>query len=161
MAERNTKKLWWFVLGGLAVLVVALVAGILVINTHSNKEPEQVSLTVLSTKEMLRLDEQAAVLPVEEAKALYEEAISTAATELEREQVRVEYGQYLMKQGLVEEGLNKLLTVDDQVLGAAYKMLLYGELRDYFGRIGNDELFGKYNNMISETMRDSKYAAGG
>lgn len=160
MTERNTKKLW-FVLEGLIMLIVVLVVIVLIVSINNNSGLEQVPSDVLSTKEMLELNEQAATLPVEEAEALYEEVIDNAATELKREQAQVEYGRYLMDQGLIEEGLNKLLTVDDQVLGVAYKMLLYGALRDYFGSIGNDELFSKYNDMMSEVMRGSEYAVGG
>ena len=160
MTERNTKKLW-FVLGGLIVLIVALVVGIVVVNLNTNREPKHTYPDRIHTKELSELNKQAAALPVEEAKALYEETISNAATELDRERTQVEYGIYLMKRGFTEESLNKLLTVNDEVLGAAYKMLLYSELRDYFYMINNQELANKYNSMISEAIRDSDYAAGG
>lgn len=161
MAERNTKRLWWFVLGGLAVLVVALVVGIVIVNLNVSEEPKNTYPATIHTPELSELNAEAAKLSVEEAKALYETAIANAATELEREQTRVEYGRYLMGQDLTEEGLNKLLTVNDEVLGAAYKMLLYAALRDYFGTVENDELFSKYNNMISEAIVGSEYEAGG
>ena len=160
MTERNTKKLW-FVLGGLIVLIVALVVGIVAVNLNANREPEHTYPDRIHTKELSELNEQAAALPVEEAKALYEEAIEAATTELDRERTQVEYGRYLMNNGLIEEGLNKLLTVNDEVLGAAYKILLYEAIRDYFSSINNDELYSKYNNMISEAIRNSDYAAGG
>ena len=50
---------------------------------------------------------------------------------------------------------------DDEVLGAAYKMLLYAALRDYFSSINNEELADKYNNMIGGAIWDSDFAAGG
>lgn len=159
MTERSTKKLWWFVFGGLVLLIVALVAGIVVVNL--NREPEHTYPDRIHTKELSELNEQATALPVEEAKALYEEVISNAATELDRERTQVEYGRYLMSNDLIEEGLNKLLTVNDEVLGAAYKMLLYAALRDYFSSIENGELYDKYNDMIREAIIGSDYEAGG
>lgn len=159
MAERNNRKLWWFILGGLVVLVAALVVGIVIVNV--NQKPERTYPDRIHTEEMSELNEQAAALSIEEAKALYEEVINNASTELVREQAQTEYGRYLMDHDLTEEGLNKLLTVDDSVLGPAYKMLLYASLRDYFETINNEELFIKYNNMIGEAIKDSDYAAGG
>lgn len=158
MAERNTNnRLLWGVLGGLILIAAVLIVAVIVVKNNE----DQSTYPSMHTKSLLELNAEAAELPVEEAKLLYEDAISNAATELIREQTKVEYGRYLMDHDLAEEGLNKLLTTDDMVLDAGYKILLYAALRDYFYTINNEELAEKYNNMISEATANSDFAAGG
>lgn len=163
MTERNTNRLWWGVLGGLVGLILVLIVGIFVVKKFNQKpdEHENTYPATIHAVELTELNEKAAKVSVEEARALYETALEEAETDLKREQVRVEYGRYLMNHDLTEDGLNKLLNTNDEILGADYKMLLYAGLRDYFSSIGNEELYNKYNDAIGEAIKDSNYAAGG
>ena len=164
MAERNTKRTLWMVLSGLIILIVALIVGIVIYKVNEiviEDNDETIVSMNFHAKELFELNEEAAELPVEEAKLLYEDAILNAPTELIREQTKVEYGRYLISQDLTEEGLNKLLTANEEVLEVNYKVLLYAALRDYFYTINDDELYSKYSDMISEVIRNSDFAVGG
>lgn len=159
----RTNRLWKVILGVLCVAIAVLIAGIIIVN-NLNPKPDEQENTYPATIHTVALEEinaQAATMSIDEARALYEEVIANAPTELDREQAQVEYGRYLLNHDLDEEGLNKLLTVNDEVLGPAYKMLLYAGLRDYFYEINNEELAGQYNDMIGEAIKNSDYAAGG
>lgn len=163
MTERNTNRLWWIVLGGLVGVIVALAVSIFVVK-NLNQKPDEHENTYPATIHTVKLEEinaQAATMSIDEARALYEEVIANAETELDKAQAQVEYGRYLLNHDLDEEGLNKLLTVDAEILGPAYKMLLYAALRDYFYEINNEELANQYNDMIREAIINSDYAAGG
>ena len=147
----------------LCALAVVLIVAIFIVKNLNQKpdEHENTYPSTIHTAELKEINAQAATMSVDEARALYEEVIANAPTELDREQAQVEYGRYLLNHDLDEEGLNKLLTVNDEVLGPAYKMLLYAALRDYFTSIGNDELSDQYNDMIRDAIINSDYAAGG
>ena len=162
MEESNTKKKLLAMLGTLGVLAVVLVAAIFII-TGLGKEPEAANTypSTIHTEELSEINAKADEMTIEDAKLLYEDVIEKAATELDREQTRVEYGRYLMRHNLIEDGLNKLLNTNDEVLETNYKMILYATLRDYFSSINNDELANEYNEKIGEAIKDSDYAAGG
>ena len=155
--------MWKVILSVLCALAVVLIVAIFIVKNLNQKpdEHENTYPSTIHTAELKEINAQAATMSVDEARALYEEVIANAPTELDREQAQVEYGRYLLNHDLDEEGLNKLLTVNDEVLGPAYKMLLYAALRDYFTSIGNDELSDQYNDMIRDAIINSDYAAGG
>ena len=159
----RTNRLWKVILSVLCALAVVLIVAIFIVKNLNQKpdEHENTYPSTIHTAELKEINAQAATMSVDEARALYEEVIANAPTELDREQAQVEYGRYLLNHDLDEEGLNKLLTVNDEVLGPAYKMLLYAALRDYFTSIGNDELSDQYNDMIRDAIINSDYAAGG
>lgn len=162
MANRADRS-WKIILSVLCALVVVLIVAIFIVKNLNQKPDEQENTypATIHTVELKEINAQAAMMSIDEARALYEEVIANAPTELDREQAQVEYGRYLLNHNLDEEGLNKLLTVDAEVLGPAYKMLLYAALRDYFYKIDNDELANQYNDMIRDAIVNSDYAAGG
>ena len=162
MANRADRS-WKIILSVLCALAVVLIVAIFIVK-NLNQKPDEQENTYPATIHTVALEEinaQAATMSIDEARALYEEVIANAETELDKAQAQVEYGRYLLNHNLDEEGLNKLLTVDAEVLGPAYKMLLYAALRDYFYEINNEELANQYNDMIREAIINSDYAAGG
>ena len=162
MANRADRS-WKIILSVLCALAVVLIVAIFIVK-NLNQKPDEQENTYPATIHTVALEEinaQAATMSIDEARALYEEVIANAETELDKAQAQVEYGRYLLNHNLDEEGLNKLLTVDAEVLGPAYKMLLYAALRDYFSEINNEELANQYNDMIREAIINSDYAAGG
>lgn len=156
-------KMWKVILGALCACIMVLVVTIIIVRNLNQKpnEHENTYPSTIHTVELKEINAQAATMSVDGARALYEEVIANVPTELDREQAQVEYGRYLLNHDLDEEGLNKLLTVNDEVLGPAYKMLLYAALRDYFYKINNEELANQYNDMIGEAIKNSDFAAGG
>lgn len=162
MANRADRS-WKIILSVLCALAVVLIAAIFIVK-NLNQKPDEQENTYPATIHTVALEEinaQAATMSIDEARALYEEVIANAETELDKARAQVEYGRYLLNHDLDEEGLNKLLTVDAEILGPAYKMLLYSALRDYFYKINNEELANQYNDMIREAIINSDYAAGG
>lgn len=162
MANRADRS-WKIILSVLCALAVVLIVAIFIVK-NLNQKPDEQENTYPATIHTVALEEinaQAATMSIDEARALYEEVIANAETELDKAQAQVEYGRYLLNHDLDEEGLNKLLTVDAEILGPAYKMLLYAALRDYFYEINNEELANQYNDMIREAIINSDYAAGG
>lgn len=162
MANRADRS-WKIILSVLCALAVVLIVAIFIVK-NLNQKPDEQENTYPATIHTVALEEinaQAATMSIDEARALYEEVIANAETELDKARAQVEYGRYLLNHNLDEEGLNKLLTVDAEVLGPAYKMLLYAALRDYFYKIDNDELANQYNDMIRDAIVNSDYAAGG
>ena len=162
MANRADRS-WKIILSVLCALAVVLIVAIFIVK-NLNQKPDEQENTYPATIHTVALEEinaQAATMSIDEARALYEEVIANAETELDKARAQVEYGRYLLNHNLDEEGLNKLLTVDAEVLGPAYKMLLYAALRDYFYEINNEELANQYNDMIREAIINSDYAAGG
>lgn len=162
MANRADRS-WKIILSVLCALAVVLIVAIFIVK-NLNQKPDEQENTYPATIHTVALEEinaQAATMSIDEARALYEEVIANAETELDKAQAQVEYGRYLLNHNLDEEGLNKLLTVDAEVLGPAYKMLLYSALRDYFYKINNEELANQYNDMIGDAIKNSDYAAGG
>ena len=162
MANRADRS-WKIILSVLCALAVVLIVAIFIVKNLSQKPDEQENTypATIHTVALEEINAQAATMSIDEARALYEEVIANAETELDKAQAQVEYGRYLLNHNLDEEGLNKLLTVDAEVLGPAYKMLLYAALRDYFYKIDNDELAKQYNDMIRDAIVNSDYAAGG
>ena len=161
--KRFGVKFWQLILGILCICIIVLGVWVVItiINQNNNVPQKESPYATIHTATLEELNKQAAELPVEEARLLYESAIENATTDLEREQTKTEYGRYLLNHNLDEEGLNKLLSVDNNILGANYKMLLYAALRDYFEKIDNTELYEEYNNMIGEAIKNSEYAIGG
>ena len=123
MANRADRS-WKIILSVLCALAVVLIVAIFIVK-NLNQKPDEQENTYPATIHTVALEEinaQAATMSIDEARALYEEVIANAETELDKAQAQVEYGRYLLNHNLDEEGLNKLLTVDAEVLGPAYKM---------------------------------------
>lgn len=148
----------------LAVCVIVTVVVVLIINRNNffgQKETGGVFPTSMHAKKLEEINELTAGMSVEDAKALYEEVIVNAEDDLSRSEARVEYGRYLLNNGEEDDAVAQFEKVDENVLGAGYKILYYSALREYYDLVGAEEASEEYNEKIRIVTAESDYAAGG
>lgn len=146
------------------LIVVCMVVGavILLVNFIGKNEGDRGTFPEsMHTPALEEVNELAATMTVDEAKALYEKTIEEASTETGRAEARVEYGRYLFANGELETFVEQFEQVDDELLDSGYDILYYAALRDYYTLDGEDEISEYYNEKIRIVTENSDYAAGG
>ena len=147
----------------LAVCVIAIVV-VLVLNKDNFSGQEETTggfPTSMHTEKLEEVNELAAGMSVDDAKALYEDVIANAEDDLSRAEARVEYGRYLLSNGEEDNAVVQFEGVDENILGAGYKILYYSALREYYDLIDAEEASEEYNEKIKVVTAESDYAAGG
>ncbi len=143
----------------LVVVIVGLSVSLVVVFLSSNDKRDQSES--MHTSKLEEINEIARELTEEDAKKLYEETIEQEITDVGRAQARIEYGRYLLSKGQAGEMLLQFEQVDDAILDAGYKILLYSALREYYKNMGDIITSDEYNEKIGEVVSNSRYAAGG
>ena len=162
--ERDTKKIWWIILGCMVGVIVALVVGIIIVKNLNQKPDEVVNTLSLVEQAQAEVD---AMTPVDIPKAIeiYQSYLDLATTDDEKVELytaRIDYlTTYDLNKEYSKQAINDEIEIDNilqsgssaiQVINALYYYGEYDELLDKYIYISDQRAEAEGADMsITET----------
>ena len=182
--SRLSNNLLLIILVVLILLIIGLIIGIIVGNINKSNDGGSAGgdsngavigaepggeFTEYRSEDLQELDQRAEEAEdTETAKGIYEEYINNTADSLARELAKSEYGQYLIKWGMLgsdqdmmDEGLRQLENTNPEGFEIEQQLAYWSGFRQYYESTDNEELYNKYNDIIGEIITNSDMPKGG